>query len=328
MSRILRSALREDIADYLDYKRALSRKFNNEEKALRLLDRFLFDQAVADIATIQPAMIEAFLSSRPRTCPRSYNHLLGVVRGLFDWLVVQGRLAASPVRARPRRAVKRLRPFLFEPAQFEQLLALAGQLRDTPGVRHRGAIYSLIFSLMYGLGLRVGEVVRLRYCDVDRLRSVLVIDKSKFGKTRLVPFGPQMARRISNYLQRGTDWYGSWHADDPLFAFRDPPRLPLRSQTVSQVFHRLITELALPVPPGVARPCSHCLRHSFAVTNLLRWYRSGVDPGRRLFHLSTFMGHADPSSTAWYLTITDALLSEANKRFERFATASREVPLP
>jgi hypothetical protein len=44
-----------------------------------------------------------------------------------------------------------------------------------------------------------------------------------------------------------------------------------------------------------------------------------VDPGRRLFHLATFMGHASPESTAWYLTITDELLDEANRRFEHFA---------
>jgi len=36
----------------------------------------------------------------------------------------------------------------------------------------------------------------------------------------------------------------------------------------------------------------------------------------RLHQLSTFMGHVDPTSTAVYLTITPALLEEANQRFE------------
>ena len=44
-----------------------------------------------------------------------------------------------------------------------------------------------------------------------------------------------------------------------------------------------------------------------------------VSPGLALHRLSTFMGHVDPSSTAVYLTITTALLHEANRRFERFA---------
>ena len=67
-------------------------------------------------------------------------------------------------------------------------------------------------------------------------------------------------------------------------------------------------------------PRLHCLRHSFAVGTLLRWYREGIEPQDRLLHLSTFMGHVQPSSTAVYLTITAGLFKEANQRFECFAT--------
>jgi len=52
---------------------------------------------------------------------------------------------------------------------------------------------------------------------------------------------------------------------------------------------------------------------------LLRWYREGIDPNGRLIHLSTFLGHVDPNSTAVYLTITDELLREADRRFHAFA---------
>jgi hypothetical protein len=47
-----------------------------------------------------------------------------------------------------------------------------------------------------------------------------------------------------------------------------------------------------------------------------------VDPAGRLFHLSTFLGHVNPSSTAVYLTITSELLVSANRRFEGFASAA------
>jgi site-specific recombinase XerD len=60
----------------------------------------------------------------------------------------------------------------------------------------------------------------------------------------------------------------------------------------------------------------HDLRHAFATRTLLRWYQSGVDPASRLMHLSTFLGHVSPSSTAVYLTITHDLLQEASARFQ------------
>jgi integrase len=90
--------------------------------------------------------------------------------------------------------------------------------------------------------------------------------------------------------------------------------------TASQVFHRVVMALDLPVPDGVSPPTLHSLRHSFAVGCLLRWYRQGLDPASRLHQLSTFMGHVDPASTAIYLTITTELLDEANRRFEQYAT--------
>ncbi len=318
------SILSGDIQFYLDYKRALGRKFNTEEVTLRLFDRFIFDYPVIDRTDLTSPLIESFLSSRARTRPRSFNHLLGVLRCFFSWLVIQGRLTHSPVQARPRRVTSRLLPFLFKPEQVQLILEITAQLPDNPRALHRKEVYSLIFRLMYGLGLRVGEIVRLCHKDVDQKRRLLVIRDTKFGKNRLVPFGPKQEEHIKKYLLQRLKWYGQWQPGDPIFSFTH--NRPLRPETISQTFHQLLSEIELTLPSGTAPPCLHCLRHSFAVQTLLRWYRSGVDPGQRLFRLSTFMGHSDPASTSWYLTVTDELFAEANQRFERLVgCVCREV---
>ncbi|HTE85717.1 MAG TPA: tyrosine-type recombinase/integrase, partial [Dehalococcoidia bacterium] len=103
----------------------------------------------------------------------------------------------------------------------------------------------------------------------------------------------------------------------PVFSFRKGQ--PVSPGTISTIFHELVPHLALSIPDGTRPPTVHCLRHSFAVGTLLRWYRSGVDPGSRLLQLSTFLGHVNPESTAVYLTITTDLLTEASRRFERWA---------
>ena len=69
----------------------------------------------------------------------------------------------------------------------------------------------------------------------------------------------------------------------------------------------------------VAPPRLHHLRHSFAVNTLLKWYQYGIDAGQKLIHLSTFLGHVDPTSTSVYLQITQELLRAANDRFEQYA---------
>ncbi len=184
----------------------------------------------------------------------------------------------------------------------------------------------MVFTLMYGLGLRVGEVARLRRADVDLDRRLLVIRHTKFSKSRLVPFGPRLAQRINEYLERTEKHRGALGPESPVFSFtRDKCVCP---GAIGQTFQQLVAQLCLVVPPGVAPPCSHSLRHSFAVSTLLRWYRTGLDPSRRLFHLSTFMGHVDPVSTSVYLTITADLLREASSRFELFSASTSKEHRP
>jgi site-specific recombinase XerD len=305
------------IERYLRHKRALGCRFHTEERALRLLDRFLIERGIETIEQIEPELLEAFLASRPRSRPRSYNHLLCVVRRLFDWLVAQGELACSPVQIGPRRETARRIPFLFNADQARRLLAAAVNLPDTSNAQLRGHTYRTMFALLYGLGLRVGEVSRLRGRDVDLERQLLVIRDTKFSKSRLVPFGPRIGQLLEDYLESRAASYGQLSVDALLLSFGGSKAIS--PTAICGTFHRLCDRLKLPILPGASRPRVHDLRHSFAVGTLLRWYREGIDPSSRLLHLSTFLGHADPASTAVYLTITPELLAQASWRFERFA---------
>ncbi|MCL4486858.1 MAG: tyrosine-type recombinase/integrase [Chloroflexi bacterium] len=315
-----RSPLANGIQQFLAHKRALGQSFWTEETALRLLDAFLVQQQVHRLDEVTVELIDAFVASRPRTRPRSYNHLINVLGRLFRWLVVNDYLPSFPWEMQTRRETSPRRPYLFTPDQARQLLACAAGLEDNPSAPLRGVTYRTIFALLYGLGLRVGEVSRLCVKDLDFDRSLLVIRQTKFLKSRLVPFGPHQKELLREYLQRRAEQHGPPRADSPVFTFRGGHAI--HPCTISQTFHHLVPQLGLPVSPGVSAPRVHDLRHSFAVGTLLRWYQAGIAPGDRLLHLATFLGHVNPNSTAVYLTITAELLQEANQRFERFAASA------
>jgi integrase/recombinase XerD len=58
------------------------------------------------------------------------------------------------------------------------------------------------------------------------------------------------------------------------------------------------------------------LRHSFAVRTVLDGYLTGADVHARLPLLATFLGHADPADTYWYLSAAPELLGLAGQRLE------------
>lgn len=307
-------------ADFLAHKRALGRKYQTEEVTLRLLVAFASGQGVNELRQVTPSLLQEFLASRPRERARSFNHLLGILGCFLDWAVTAQRLDASPLRATRRRETAARLPFLFNPAQARRLLEAAAALPDNPRASGRGTTYHAVFVLCYGLGLRAGEACGLRVGDIDADRGLLVVRGGKFGKNRLVPHGPRIGELLTRQLERRR-LAGATEPEAPLFSFDE--RRSVHPGSASQTFHRLVVELAFPVPDGVRPPHLHCLRHSFAVGCLLRWYREGLDPATRLCQLATFMGHVDPASTAVYLTITPELLAEANRRFEAFAQPVR-----
>ena len=49
---------------------------------------------------------------------------------------------------------------------------------------------------------------------------------------------------------------------------------------------------------------------------LLSWYRDGANPSQEMIKLSTYLGHADPANTYWYIEAVPELLQLAAKRAE------------
>lgn len=72
---------------FLTDRRALGRKYLSEQSELALLVRFADTRGVENLQGLTSELLDEFLASRPRTRPRSFNHLLGVVAVFLDWAV-------------------------------------------------------------------------------------------------------------------------------------------------------------------------------------------------------------------------------------------------
>jgi integrase/recombinase XerD len=98
----------------------------------------------------------------------------------------------------------------------------------------------------------------------------------------------------------------------------------VRQRGVQETFAKLLVLADIQAPPGRRRPRIHDLRHTFAVTTLIGWYRSGVDVQAHLPVLSTFLGHTCPDATYWYLQATPELLALAAERLEPPGAGGRD----
>jgi integrase/recombinase XerD len=197
---------------------------------------------------------------------------------------------------------------IYTPADLTALLAAAGRLPSS----RRAATYQTLFALLSVTGMRVGEAIRLDTTDLDWGQGVLLIRQSKFGKSRYVPLHPSTVEGLRDYADRRLE-YQPLPGTVSFFVSLTGRRLIY--PTVQDVFGQLRDDTG--IGAGAARrPRMHDLRHTFAVTTLLGWYRDGADVTARLPWLSTYLGHHDPRSTYWYLSATPELLAIAAARLD------------
>ena len=138
-------------------------------------------------------------------------------------------------------------------------------------------------ELLYGTGIRIGELVGLDVRDLDlRAREVRVLGKGK--KERIGVFGEPAATALGRYLRDGRPGLVT-AKETALFLNRFGGRLTVRS--VQTIVRKYAMKAGL---PEAVHP--HLLRHSFA-THLL-------DGGADLRVVQELLGHESPNTTQIY----------------------------
>jgi integrase len=175
-----------------------------------------------------------------------------------------------------------------------------------------------VISLIAASGLRLGETLALDRTDVE-LDDALLTVVGKNQHTRVIPLHPTTVEMLTRYAARRDRLRPT--ATSASFFLTTTGHRPLQGG-LQQTFAKLLVLAEIPTPPGRRRPRIHDLRHTFAVTTLIGWYRSGADVATRMPILSTFLGHAAPEATYWYLQATPELLALAAERLEHHRSAS------
>ncbi len=209
----------------------------------------------------------------------------------------------------------RVQPHIYSDTEIAALLDQCRLLLPRRGLRP--ATYVTLFGVLAATGLRLSEVCRLHRDDVDLAAGIVTVRQTKFGKTRLVPLHPTATRALGVYAADRDARLGA----GPTGGFFRTDRTPtLNPDTVQKTFLRVRQRLGWTATGRARRPRIHDLRHTFAVRRLLAWCVAGVDVDRKILALSTYLGHANPSHTYWYLTAVPELMAVTAGRFEDFAT--------
>jgi site-specific recombinase XerD len=299
-------------AEYIAFKQSLGMRFRSEAVILKAVSRALGD--IEMIAT-QPGDVLAYIDGAgPLTT--FWHRKFEALTGFYQFAINRGYTTFSPLPTTiPKRPMSFV-PYIYDSEEMRSLLAATKGLEKQSRNLLEGTFHTLLL-LLYGTGLRISEALMLRLADVDLPANLLTIHESKFFKSRLVPIGPQLSEILSAYLRKRPIW--------PRPEGKQSAFLPTRNGKVftrgyaENNFRNLCNQAGIRREDGARyQPRLHDIRHTFAVTRLVTWYREGADVQRLLPQLSAYLGHISINATQRYLSMTPELLREASKRFEHY----------
>jgi len=240
---------------------------------------------------------------------------LGMVIRFARYLHAEDERHEVPLAVFGAEKSPRPTPYILTAKQIRQLLAAASQTRR----RICGATYSTLFALLTCTGLRVSEATQLRLDDITP--DGLVIRRTKFRKSRLVPLHETAQVGLERYLQQRRR---SVPFDDHVFV--SLRRKPLSVAAVEAAFETAVKQAGLPPGPGGVRPTPRSLRHTFAV-RALETCPDGRDAvTKHMLALSTYLGHSKIAHTYWYLEAVPELMRDIADRVEKFVIGRRTRP--
>lgn len=322
MSTITLAGLARDIEEFILFKRTLGRRYEAAALLLHRFRRFAEEYAKASPSSriALDALIRAWLSRSGTRKPTGTAQQFGTIRELCLYRRRRDPCSYVPDRSLSPRRGPAFLPYALSPDQVRTMIQAARRYR---GNVFWGEMLELLLLMLYCTGLRPGEPLRIRLTDLDLRSRTFLIRESK-GRTRVVPFGADLAHMIERYLGKRAARVPTGPLSESLLLDRRGQALRMRS--VTKVICKLFRRVGLKPVRGPGGPRAYDFRHAFAVHRLTRWYAQGVDLHARLPWLSAYMGHDDLLGTEVYLHATPSLLRTASRRFAKRLKQGAHLP--
>lgn len=238
--------------------------------------------------------LEAWLA-RPLAAPRTIGRRAATFARFFAWAIRHGHCARNPLAGRVPTRTRR------------------GLLRPIRDVRERDALaaaivaapppYRLICTILRETGMRVGEVLALRWGAValDAGREALRVREPKGGVERTVVLGPVATPRTVRGLRAWRNAHRTARAHEPLF--RSNRGTAVSYDALHYQWAKLCAAAGLVNAAGTPRYTPHQLRHTRG--------SALVAQGQRIAIVQRVLGHRDIRSTLGYAALREAQVRAA-----------------
>ena len=190
------TAYTELIEAFITYKRIQGYKYVTEQDTLEMFENFLTQYPAEEIC-IKKDIMNKWCHPRPYESRKTLGNRISVVRQFAIYMVSKGYYSYIPSTL-PHAGRSDFIPYIFSDDEMDRIFHVLDNL--PPNRRYNSdTAYPVLFRVLYGCGLRIGETLSLRIVDVDTIKGILTIRHAKFDKSRLVPMTASLTAICHDY---------------------------------------------------------------------------------------------------------------------------------
>lgn len=278
---------KELIALFEDHLKAIKRYSPLTAQAylhdLKDFQHFLKREDLGDFLHVSSRVAKFYVAeASSRFSSKSVARKISTLRSFYHFLIEEELLEAHPfLEIRLPKQTKHLPKFIY-PEELEKLFESI-DISSNKGMRD-----FTILELLYGTGMRVGELVKIKLKDIDFDRRLIKVH-GKGSKERYVPIGERLREVLKDYLLSARP--NIVKKNDHTILLINMQGKPLSTRGISHILNEIIKQAGTLY--GIT---AHTLRHTFA-SHLLS---SGAD----LRSVQEMLGHQHISSTQIYTEIS------------------------
>ena len=222
---------------------------------------------------------------------KSVNRKISTLKTFFKFLMREGVIEKNPTDKIAIPKMGKKLPVFVQEKEMNRLLDGRFFTDDFEGRRDKAVV-----SLFYGTGIRLSELVGIRFPDLN-LNEKMVKVNGKRDKQRLVPFPLEISTVLSDYIELRNKLF----PDSGNFLFLTGNGDPVYNKLIYRIVKRQLSLVTT-----VEKKSPHILRHSYA-THLL-------NRGADLNAIKELLGHANLAATQIYTHTTFEQLKKVYKQ--------------
>ena len=278
--------LKENIAPFLEYRNQVgyTRPSTSRSDAvdLRLYTTFMEEGNLEEVSGKSVIAFQQHLGQVRNNAPVSINRKIFTLRAFQNYLELNGVGYAEKLPFKKVLKIRAPRPYRASFLSEDEIKTLFSSINKNSVLGLRDFA---IFSLMYLLGLRVGEVHRLDICHIDWYENKITVT-GKCHVQRTLALTNEMKTILEHYLAVRENIY---KADDTqaLFVSKKGKRIAIR--TIEDNFKKLLKVAAIEKSFKIT---PHTLRHTCAT--MLN------EKGVKILTIQNILGHSNPNTTINY----------------------------